>query len=179
MIYVFLANGFEEVEALMPVDILRRCELPVLTVGIGDRFIQGSHKITTVCDASDSEISISDVAAIILPGGMPGTLNLEKSKVVNEFIDYANENNILICAICAAPSILGHKNILNGKTATCFPGFEKELIGATLSDEYICQDGNIITARGMGVAEEFALKIAENLVGKEKAEKIKNSIGSL
>ncbi|MEG1846752.1 MAG: DJ-1/PfpI family protein, partial [Oscillospiraceae bacterium] len=107
------------------------------------------------------------------------TLNLEKSKVVNEFIDYANENNILICAICAAPSILGHKNILNGKTATCFPGFEKELIGATLSDEYICQDGNIITARGMGVAEEFALKIAENLVGKEKAKKIKNSIGSL
>jgi 4-methyl-5(b-hydroxyethyl)-thiazole monophosphate biosynthesis len=107
---------------------------------------------------------------------MPGTLNIEKNAQAQAFIDYANENSKLICAICAAPSVLGHKGLLKGKKATCFPGFEKELEGAIFTDEGVVEDGNIITAKGAGVAIEFGLKIAERFAGKEEADKIYTSI---
>lgn len=177
MIYVFLANGFEEIEALAVVDVLRRAELDVLTVGVGEDFIVGSHQIPVACDISEKNLVLDErVEAIVLPGGMPGTLNLEKSEIVQKAIDRAKENNKLICAICAAPSILGHKGLLDGKNATCFPGFEEELFGANVSKDFVVRDGNIITAKGMGSAVEFGLQIAEVLTSKENAQKIRAAL---
>lgn len=173
MIYVFIANGFEEVEALTPVDILRRCELDVCTVGVGgSQVIQGSHGIVIATDVEESDITIgAETDMIILPGGMPGTLNLEKSPIVQNAIDYCVKNDKYIAAICAAPSILGHKGLLEGKKATCFPGFENELLGAEVTGELVEVDGKIITAKGAGAAMKFALKLAEILAGENQAKK--------
>ncbi len=177
MIYVFLAHGFEEVEALAVVDVLRRAELDVVTVGVGDDFVMGSHHIPVATDINEKAVVLDEkVQAIVLPGGMPGTLNLEKSPVVQKAIDWANENHKLICAICAAPSILGHKGLLKDKTAICFPGFEAELEGADISGDFVAVDDNFITAKGMGSAVEFGLQIAEKLAGTEEAEKIRASL---
>ncbi len=177
MIYVFLAPGFEEIEALAVVDVLRRAELEVLTVGVGEDFVIGSHQIPVACDIAEKNLILDEkVEAIVLPGGMPGTLNLEKSEAVQKAIDWAIKNDKLVCAICAAPSILGHKGLLDGKSATCFPGFEDELFGADISKDYVVKDGNIITARGMGSAIEFGLQIAEVLTSKENAQKIRASL---
>ena len=177
MIYVFLANGFEEIEALAVVDVLRRAELDVLTVGVGEDFVIGSHQIPVACDIPEKNLILDEkVEAIVLPGGMPGTLNLEKSVVVQKAIDWAVENNKLVCAICAAPSILGHKGLLEGKKATCFPGFEEELFGAEISKEYVVKDGNFITAKGMGSAIEFGLQIAEILTSPLEVKKIRASL---
>lgn len=177
MIYVFLGNGFEELEALAPVDILRRSGKDVVTVGVGGQIIRGSHSIPIVADIEANDIILDDtLEMIILPGGMPGALNLEKSNKVQEAIDFCILNNKYIAAICAAPSILGHKGILTGKTVTCFPGFENELGGAILSDNYVCQDGNIITARGAGVSVEFALKLVEILISKKRADLLEASL---
>ncbi len=177
MIYVFLAKGFEEVEAIATIDVIKRAELDVCTVGVGSKLICGSHNIPVFCDYEENEISVNeDLEAVILPGGMPGTLNLEKNSTVNKFIDYAVENNKLIAAICAAPSILGHKGLLNGKKATCFPGFENELDGALLSENYVVIDGNYITAKGMGSAIDLGLAISEYFIGKDEALRLKNTL---
>lgn len=122
MIYVFLADGFEEVEAISTIDMLRRAELEVCVVGVGGDVVSGSHNITVGCDINENLAEPDEnLQAVVLPGGMPGTLNLEKSKAVQKFIDYAAENNRIIAAICAAPSVLGHRGLLEGKKATCFP----------------------------------------------------------
>ena len=152
MIYVFLANGFEEIEALAPVDILRRAELEVKTVGVGGKTITGSHGITVTADIEEKDVTTDDMELMILPGGMPGTLNLEKSPIVTTCAEYCAKNDIYLAAICAAPSVLGHLGLLNGKEAICFPGFEGELKGATISEKPVCVDGKIVTAKGMGVA---------------------------
>lgn len=113
MIYLFLADGFEEVEAITTVDYLRRAGLSVVTVGIGGREVRGTHDIRVTADKTEDEIRLNDeVMGVILPGGMPGTTNLEKSETVQKAIDFCVENNRLVAAICAAPSILGHKNLL-------------------------------------------------------------------
>lgn len=177
MIYVFFADGFEEIEAIATVDVIRRCGLDAVTVGIGSQMIIGSHNMGIVCDVEDKFLQPnSSVDAVVLPGGMPGTLNLEKSEKVQSFIDYAAENSKLICAICAAPSILGHKGLLKGRKATCFPGFEKELEGAEYTGELVCRDGNIITAKGAGAAVKFGREISAEFVGREKAEQIYKSM---
>lgn len=176
MVYVFLAQGFEEVEALSPVDVLRRCGVEVKTVGVGEKIVTSSHNVPIVADITDSEVTTDNLEAIILPGGMPGTLNLEKSPVVQEYIDYAVENDLYVCAICAAPSILGHKNLLNGKKATCFPGFEKDLYGTVSTGDFAVADGKFITGKGAGAAIEFGLLIAEKLCGNEISEKTRKSM---
>ena len=176
MIYVFLADGFEECEALVPIDILRRANIPVKTVGIGSKTITGSHGISVVCDLAESEAITEALNGIILPGGMPGTLNLEKSDTVQSFIDYSAKNNLLIGAICAAPSILGHKDLLKGKKATCFTGFEKDLIGAEVSDTPVIRDGNIVTAYGAGAAFPFGFTLLEALTDKDTAENLKKQM---
>ena len=146
-------------------------------VGVGSDVITGAHGISTVCDAVDSGLTPGDdIEAVILPGGMPGTLNLERSAKVNVFVDYAYENQKLVCAICAAPSILGHKGMLKGKKAVCFPGFESELEGAELSDSFVVTDGNIITAKGMGSAVKFGIAIGAAFVGEAKMKKIEESL---
>lgn len=180
MVYVFLANGFEEIEALTPVDLLRRAGVSVKTVGVGDNFITGSHNITVACDLSTTGFEMTDdVEAIVLPGGMPGTLNLETSKYVRNAIAFAKTNDKYICAICAAPSILGHMGLLYDKEAICFPGYEDELEGAIISEKSVVTDGKFITAKGMGVSVEFGLEIIAALKGSEKAEQIKGKIQSV
>lgn len=177
MVYVFLADGFEEVEALTPVDYVRRAGKNVVTVGVTGKTVTGAHNIPVVCDVGINEFNISmDAEGIILPGGMPGTLNLEKSEKVQSSIDFCAENKKMIAAICAAPSILGHKNLLDGKKAICFPGFEKDLAGAVISDKYAVTDGNIITAKGAGAASEFAFEIIAYLCSEEKAQEIKATV---
>ncbi|MDD4698964.1 MAG: DJ-1/PfpI family protein [Oscillospiraceae bacterium] len=166
MIYVFLASGFEEIEALAAVDILRRAELDVVTVGVGEKVVTGSHKIPVYCDVMDCEIYPDEnCTGVVLPGGIPGALNLEKSQIVQSFIDYANDNNILIAAICAAPSILGHKGLLKGKKAVCFTGFEEQLLGAEIQQSAVYRDGNIITACGAGAAIKFGLELVKAYCG--------------
>ena len=177
MIYTFLADGFEEIEALCPVDIMRRAGLTVTTVGIGGREIVGSHGITVRADISDSELCAEDIELIFLPGGMPGTKNLDASKAVHQAIDLAIEQNAYIAAICAAPMILGKRGILNKKEAVCYPGFENYLDGATVpADKKIVTDGMIITAKGMGVATDLGLEIVRVLCGKEKSDALRKAI---
>lgn len=172
MVYLFLANGFEECEAITPLDILRRAGIEVITVGIGSNIITGAHNIKINCDTVNKGLKFDNLEAIILPGGMPGTINLENDKTVQTAIDYCNNNGLLICAICAAPQILGHKGLLNGKKATCYPGFESELLGAKFENCKVVLDNNILTACGAGAASEFGFKILEYL----KNEKISNDI---
>ena len=179
MIYCFLANGFEEIEGLTALDVLRRAGEEIMTVGAGSEKIVGSHKVPVICDTTVDKIEkTDDLKAVILPGGMPGTLNLEADKTVQEYIDFANEKGALVCAICAAPSILGHKGLLQGKKAVCFPGFEKDLAGADICENGVVRDGNIITAKGMGVSLEFGLEILAVLQGKEKADAVKAAVQS-
>lgn len=177
MIYLFLADGFEEIEALAPLDILRRAGLKITTVGIGGKLVTGSHKITVEADIIDSDLVTDDIEMIILPGGMPGTKNLDNSPTVHEAIKKALDKDAYICAICAAPMILGKLGLLNGKTAVCYPGFEDYLTGATVpSDLDVVDDGKIITARGMGVAVDFGLLLASKLCGQEKASDLASAI---
>ena len=176
MIYVFFANGFEEVEAITSVDVIRRAGIDIATVGIGSKNITGSHGITVVCDLDETQADIDNFDGVLLPGGMPGTLNLEKSSTVNKFLDKAFETDRLICAICAAPSILGHKNMLIGRRAVCFPGFESELNGAVVTDSYVETDGNLITAKGMGSAVDFGLAVVEAIMGSATAVNLKASL---
>lgn len=171
MIYMFLANGFEEIEALLPLDLMRRAGLEVTTVGVGGKDITGSHGITVKADITDSDLADNAPECVILPGGMPGTKNLDASPVVHKALDDALENNSLICAICAAPMILGKRGILRGKKATCFPGFEEYLEGATVGGRAV-RDGRVITGIGMGAALEFGIEIVAALKGREEAEKL-------
>ena len=159
MLYLCLADGFEEIEALAAIDILRRADIPVLTVGITGKTVSGAHKINVTADVLPDDVK--NITGIILPGGMPGTKNLEKSDFVINTIKEVNKAGGLIAAICAAPSILGHLNLLNGKNATCFPGFEKDLFGANVTKSGVAVDGNIITANGPGAALEFGFAITD------------------
>lgn len=177
MVYIFLANGFEEIEALCVLDLLRRAGVPTKTVGIDEKIVMGSHKIPVVCDMEDIELTgFEDFDMIILPGGLPGANNLDASEVVEKFINRAVSEDKFISAICAAPFILGKRGILNGKRATCYPGFENELAGATVVNEGCVRDGKIITAKAMGKSHDFALEIVEALLGKEKRDNISASI---
>lgn len=177
MVYLFLAEGFEEIEALCVLDLLRRAKVETKTVGVTGKIVAGSHNIPVVCDVLESELNINDAFdMIILPGGLPGSDNLHASKVVDAFIKKASEDDKFICAICAAPYILGVRGILRGKNATCYPGFENKLEGAICQAKGVVRDGKIITGRAMGSATDFALEIIEALLGKEAREKIRASI---
>jgi protein deglycase len=164
MVYVFFADGFEEIEAIAPVDILRRSNIAVKTVGVGGRSIRGAHGITIAADIDVDSVG-QDSEMIVLPGGMPGTRNLEKSAAVQKCIDYVAERGAFIAAICAAPSILGHKGLLRGKKAVCYPGYEKDLVGASVMSSQVCEDGQIITGNGPGAAFAFGLLLASRLGG--------------
>ena len=176
MIPVFLANGFEEIEALATVDILRRAGVDVVTVGVGTNMPVGAHGIAVCADIAENELNLSVIDGVVLPGGMPGTTNLEASAYVQAALTHAVERNRLVAAICAAPSVLGHDGYLQGKKATCYPGFEQELLGAVVSDEKVVVDGNIITASGAGVAVDFALALVRYLVSDEMADFIRGGI---
>ncbi len=177
MIYLFLADGFEEIEALCVLDFLRRAGVETKTVGISGKTATGSHKIPVICDIEASSLTGNeDFDMIILPGGLPGANNLDESPLVNKFIEKAVSQDKFIAAICAAPFILGKRGILNGKRAACYPGFEAQLIGANVSYDGCVRDGKIITARAMGKSHDFALEIIEALCGREVRENLAKSV---
>ena len=176
MIDIFLADGFEEIEALCPLDIMRRAGLDVRTVGIGGKLIRGAHGITVQADVTDGEYSYDSPEMIFLPGGMPGTLNLAASDVVIDAVKRAYAEKKYIAAICAAPSILGELGLLQGKEAICYPGFEDKLTGAVISKKRVVRDGFFVTAAGMGVALELGLELVAILSGKKKAEELRHAV---
>lgn len=207
MIVMFLAPGFEEVEALAPLDLLRRAGLKVVTVAVREAktnilmsrlanigvsacnlwdeapTVTGTHGITVTADLTESAFTgylngKFAPEAVILPGGMPGTTNLDASPTVERALELAAAKGSYLCAICAAPLVLGKRGYLNGKRATCYPGFEEYLTGATVGGKVI-RDGRIITAAGMGVAQEFGFEIISALVSPEKAGEIREAIRSL
>lgn len=175
MVYLLLAPGFEEVEALTPLDYLRRVGQEVKLVGVSSQIVTGAHGITVHCDTVVEELDTLP-ELLILPGGMPGTRNLERNAYVAKQIEACYWGGKLIGAICAAPSILGKMSLLEGKKATCFPGFENALQGAEVVFDPVVRDGNIITAKGAGVANQFAFALIEALCGAEETEELKAAI---
>ena len=176
-ISIFLADGFEEIEGLTVVDILRRAGLRVDTVSItGERIIRGSHQIDVQADCLFEEMDFSESDMLVLPGGMPGTRNLMNHKGLQELLRAYHEKGRYIAAICAAPSVFGRLGFLKGRRACCYPSFEEKLEGAEVVQEPVSVDGHIITSRGMGTAIPFALKLTALLCGEEKADEISRSI---
>lgn len=174
---VFFGTGYEEIEALTVVDILRRADVETMMVSITEeRSVTGSHSISAAMDAMLSEVDFNSLDVIVLPGGMPGTKNLEACEALMEQVDAFIAQDKIVAAICAAPSILGHRGFLKGRKACSFPGFESHLEGAEVMDQPAVIDGNIVTGRGMGAAVPFALAILEKLQGKEAAEKMAANI---
>lgn len=174
---VFFGTGYEEIEALTVVDILRRAGVETSMVSVtGERNVTGSHSISVAMDAVLSEVDFGNLDVIVLPGGMPGTTNLEACEALMAQVDSFMEENRIVAAICAAPSILGHRGHLQGRRACSFPNFESHLEGAEVMEEPAVIDGNVVTGRGMGAAVPFALAILEKLQGKETAEKMAENI---
>ncbi len=173
MIYLLLADGFEEVEALTPLDLLRRAGRDVLTVSItGDRAVRGAHGITVLADLSAEELTDPCDEMLVLPGGMPGTRNLDASPLTDRLLKEVLALGGHVAAICAAPLILGKRGLLEGKRATCYPGFEAELHGATCLSVPFVTDGNITTATGAGAAVPFGGELVRVLCGDEAAESL-------
>lgn len=174
---IFLAAGFEEIEGLTVVDLLRRAGIDIKMISIGGTLgVTGSHGIYTEADLLFTQLEFEDTDMLVLPGGMPGTLNLGKHEGLQALLKEFHEKEKKIAAICAAPSILGDLGILEGHEATCYPGFEERLTGAKVLTDRVVVSGHITTSRGMGTAIPFALSLIEQLAGKEEAEKIRASI---
>jgi len=183
MIFEFLADGFEEIEALCPIDVIRRAGLEIKTVAVGgknDKKITGSHGICV-----NAELSLSDavllsekekIDMIILPGGMPGAKNLDENPIVESFLNRAYTDGAYIASICAAPMIPGKRGMLRGRRAVCYPGFEEYLLGAQLSEKKVAVDGRIITAKAAGCAVDFGLTLLQHLKGLDEANRVKDSI---
>lgn len=176
-ICVFLAKGMEEIEALTVVDICRRAQIDVKTVSITqDRFVTSSHGIRVQADMVLSEVDFENLEMIVLPGGMPGTLNLEACEPLMKKVKEFDALGKYIAAICAAPSIFGHMDILKGRNACCYPSFEEHLTGALVSKNPVEVSEHVITSRGMGTAIDFALKIVACMKGQPCADSIKEAI---
>ena len=176
MIYLILADGFEEIEALAPVDILRRGGVDVKTVSImATNKVTGAHNIPVDADIMINEVSADDMQMLILPGG-GGYALLDASNEVHRLINHCLSHNLYIAAICASPSILGKKQILDGKKATCYPGFEEYCYGADMKMDKVVTDGKIITGRGPGAASEFGFEILSILKGVDVANKLKDDM---
>lgn len=174
---IFLADGFEEIEGLTVVDILRRAGMEAEMVSVmGRKEICGSHKIAVQADVLYEEADFAGMDGVVLPGGMPGTLNLGAHAGVNETVKSFAKEGKLVAAVCAAPSVLGQAGLLQGKRAACYPGYEDKLTGAEVIYDEVAEDGNIITSRGMGTAIAFALRITAYLAGEEKAKELAGKI---
>jgi 4-methyl-5(b-hydroxyethyl)-thiazole monophosphate biosynthesis len=168
------ANGFEEIEALTVVDVLRRAGIKVDTVGVIGSVIEGSHGVRVMVDKTLHQIKPEEYDAIILPGGSPGYSNLGKSARLVQILKDFNNQNKLICAICGAPSILAKEGLLDDKKATIYPGNERLL--AYPRGSSVVVDGNMITSQGPGTAMEFALKIVEKLLDHSVVERLKREL---
>lgn len=175
-ILIPLAHGFEEIEAITNIDVLRRAGLNVLTAGIGSREIEGDHGIKVETDTEISEVDADELTAVVLPGGMPGAANLRDSEQLLKIIKEVYEEDKLCAAVCAAPIVFDAAGILEGKNATSYPGFDDEMPSCNYREERVVIDGNIITARGPGVAMEFALTIVEYLLDAEEKAKLEEAM---
>ena len=174
---VFLADGFEEIEGLTVVDLLRRAGIETRTVSImGQEEIQGAHGIIVKADSLFENTDFSEVKMLVLPGGMPGTTNLKEDENVRKAVQEAYDDGRYVAAICAAPTILADMGLLKGKRATCYPDMESEIEDAYLTGAPVATDENIITSQGVGTAIDFALKLIEVLISEEKAVEIADSI---
>ncbi|MBN2040014.1 MAG: DJ-1/PfpI family protein [Spirochaetes bacterium] len=171
-IIVPLAEGFEEIEAVTIIDVLRRAGIDAVSVYLNENPVKGAHSIYIAADENIKEIKSEDFEGIILPGGMPGSENLKNNINVIKLLKEINGRKGLVSAICAAPMVLGHAGLLNGKKAVCYPGFEKYLQGAVPADSPFVKDGNIITGKGPGCAMDFALEIVSEL----KDDSLKSSL---
>ena len=176
-VLIFMAEGHEEIEALTVVDILRRADIEIEMVSItGNKKVPGSHGIVTYCDKLIETVNFDSADMLVLPGGMPGTLNLELCEPLMDQIHGFNTSKKRLAAICAAPTVFGKAGLLQGKKATCYPGMEGDLLGANVSTDSVCHDGHIITSRGMGTAIPFALEIVKTFKGDDVANKLAQAI---
>ena len=165
-----------QTEALVPLDILRRANADILTVGVTGEYVKGAHNITVKADMTLDDVECEKIDAVILPGGLGGTNNMDNCAEVKKLVQYAADNRKLVCAICAAPSILGKMGLLEGKEATCYPGFEDTFKGGKYLKQSVVKCENFITSDGMGSAYKFGFEIAAALFGDDTAEKIKEQI---
>ncbi len=173
MVCIFLAEGFEMIEALTPCDVLKRAGAEVMLVSLTDSLrVTSTHGVTVDCDASIDALRLEDIEMIILPGGMPGAENLYRSEKLQNIVLAHTKKGKPIGAICAAPLILGRLGLLSCKKATCYPGFEKELRAAFVTPGGVVRDGNILTAKGMGVSLPFALAAVEMLFSEDRQKQI-------
>lgn len=175
MIYMLLTNGFEDIEALETLDILRRAGLDAKTVGISEKTVVSSHGVTVLCDLAFEDTDFSDMRMLILPGG-PGHTAFSDSDKVLKLIKAAYSKGLYIAAICASPSVIGKLGLLKGKRFTCFPGFEEMVEGGIYSPEKVVSDGQFITAKGAGAASEFGFEIVTLFKGERKASELKSSM---
>ena len=176
-IFVFLADGFEEIEAITPIDVLRRAGLNVQTISVmEEQIVAGAHGIPVVADKMFADIHLDDAEMLLLPGGLPGATNLDAHQGLSDMImAFASEGKAL-AAICAAPLVFGNRGLLQGKKATCYPGFESYLTGAEYTAALVEIDGNFITAKGPGAAMDFAFAIVEKYCGIEKVNELKSGM---
>lgn len=176
-VYIFLADGFEEIEGLTVADLLRRAGISVKTVSVtGSLSVTGSHQITVAADLLFEDADFNDASLLVLPGGGPGTRHLKEHGRLAALLKETAAQGGRIAAICAAPSVLGGLSLLRGHRAVCYPGFENELEGAIVSDNPVEVSGNFTTSRGLGTAIPFALSLISQLKGREEADRIAASI---
>jgi 4-methyl-5(b-hydroxyethyl)-thiazole monophosphate biosynthesis len=175
-VIVFIADGTEEIEALAPVDMLRRAGAEVTFAGAGKKECTCSHGVKIAADKTAAECACEEYDMVVLPGGMPGTINLGADENVEKITKKAFADGKIVAAICAAPSVLGSLGMLEGKRATCYPGFEEKLTGAVIAEKKPVRDGNIITAPGAGAAMDFALLLVASLYGEEASENLRKAV---
>ncbi len=175
-VIVPLAQGFEEIEAIASIDVLRRANIEIITVSLGDLKVKGAHDIVVLADKSIDEIDVNELDGILLPGGMPGSTNLRDDERVINIVKSLNENGKLISAICAAPIVLEKAGVLKGRKATSYPGFDEEMPSCNYTGDRVVVDNNVITGKGPGAALEFAFKIVNYLVGEKTVNKLKGEM---
>ena len=176
MVYMLLGTGFEETEAIAPLDLLRRAGVEVLTVGIDGKTVIGSHKIPVVADITIGEMDLTDMEMIVIPGGLGGVASLRASRASLDALKFGWENQKYVAAICAGPTVLAQAGLLEGKKACCYPGMEEQLTGAMASTEPVVRDGSVITSRGLGTAIPFALALVAYFCGEKQAQALAKSI---
>ena len=177
MVYMLLGTGFEETEAIAPLDLLRRAGVEVLTVGINGKTVYGSHKIGVEADIELAEVDLTNLEMVILPGGLGGVASIRASKEAMDIVRFAYENNKFTCAICAGPTVLADLGIVDGKKATCYPGCETGMGSAIMQENTASViDGKVVTGTSAGCAVPFGLSLIEVLKGKEEAERIAKQI---
>jgi 4-methyl-5(b-hydroxyethyl)-thiazole monophosphate biosynthesis len=175
-VVLFLATGFEEIESMSIVDTLRRADIEVVIAGLQEGAIEGSRGVNVIPDRSIDKVALEEVAAVILPGGSPGYINLGRDRRVRDLVTRAFEEGRIVAAICGAPTVLADLGILKGKKATVYPGKEAELTGAEPVNERLVVDGTVVTSQGPGTAIEFGIKLIELLVGKQRAQEVKDDL---